>query len=189
MPPNLTVKAAPGQDEQVVQAIVHLQHQLYLFGPRPTLAPSEEREREAAELTMAAIRVILPGVTVEIADEPPSLAGNQGDESRPKKGVLRFESAPRKEDCYPEQFDVWPLFDEDRRRENANEIREALCRKEVVELDFSEVKETAGQPELHALLFEAVRVAWALRVPIYVVGVNPELRTLMEFVESYSLKG
>ena len=45
------------------------------------------------------------------------------------------------------------------------------------------------QSFLHALLHEAVRLAWARKVPMHVVNATPAVRAQLEFVESYSLGG
>jgi hypothetical protein len=42
---------------------------------------------------------------------------------------------------------------------------------------------------LHSLLHETIRMAWALKVPIHVVGASPAVRAQLELVENYSLGG
>lgn len=63
-----------------------------------------------------------------------------------------------------------------------------LFRREPVCLDFRNIQ-ICTQSFLHSLLFEALRVAWALRVPVYVVGVEPAVRVGLELVENYALAG
>lgn len=41
----------------------------------------------------------------------------------------------------------------------------------------------------HALLHESVRLAWACKVPMYVVNASAAVRAQIELVESYSLGG
>jgi len=45
------------------------------------------------------------------------------------------------------------------------------------------------QRSLHALSFEPVRLAWALRAPIHVVGAKPAVQEGLRFLESYALGG
>ncbi len=71
---------------------------------------------------------------------------------------------------------------------NVNEIRPRILNKALVELDF-EGLDLCTQSWLHALLFEPVRLAWALRVPIYVVGAMPAVKEGLRFLESYALGG
>ena len=63
-----------------------------------------------------------------------------------------------------------------------------LLRREPAALDFANLR-VCTQSFLHALLHEAVRLAWALKVPIFVVNAAPAVRAQIEFVESYSLGG
>lgn len=67
-------------------------------------------------------------------------------------------------------------------------IREALVASRPVELDFTGL-ELCTQSWLHALLFEPIRLAWALRVPIHVVNAVPAVREGLRFLESYALGG
>jgi anti-sigma regulatory factor (Ser/Thr protein kinase) len=63
-----------------------------------------------------------------------------------------------------------------------------LLRREAVLLDFLNLR-VCTQSFLHALLHESVRLAWARKVPMYVVNATPAVRAQLEFVESYSLGG
>lgn len=69
-----------------------------------------------------------------------------------------------------------------------NEIRPRILAKTPVELDFGGL-DLCTQSWLHALLFEPVRLAWALRVPIYVIGATPAVQEGLRFLESYALGG
>lgn len=51
-------------------------------------------------------------------------------------------------------------------------VRRAIIDRKAVELDFTGL-ELCTQSWLHALMCEPVRRAWALRVPIHVVGAEP----------------
>ena len=55
-------------------------------------------------------------------------------------------------------------------------------------LDFRGMR-FCTQSYLHALLFEALRLAWAKRVPIYVANVEPAVRSGLELLEDYALGG
>ncbi len=63
-----------------------------------------------------------------------------------------------------------------------------LLNRQPVALDF-EGPELCTQSWLHALLFEAIRLAWALRVPIHIVRAEPAVREALRFLESYALGG
>lgn len=69
-----------------------------------------------------------------------------------------------------------------------NVLEQRLLRREPAALDFANLR-VCTQSFLHALLHEAVRLAWALKVPIFVVNASPAVRAQIEFVESYSLGG
>lgn len=67
-------------------------------------------------------------------------------------------------------------------------LQPRLLRREVVVLDFRTMR-VCTQSFLHALLHESVRLAWALKVPVFVVDASPALRAQLELVEGYSLGG
>jgi hypothetical protein len=69
-----------------------------------------------------------------------------------------------------------------------NEITPRIIGKTPVELDFGGM-DLCTQSWLHALLFEPVRLAWALRVPIHVTGAKPAVQEGLRFLESYALGG
>ncbi len=60
--------------------------------------------------------------------------------------------------------------------------------RQPVALDFRNMR-VCTQSYLHALLHETVRLAWAVKTPIYVVNAAPAVRAQLELVESYSLGG
>lgn len=68
------------------------------------------------------------------------------------------------------------------------QIRPALLQQRAVELDFAGI-DLCTQSWLHALLFEPVRLAWALRVPIHIVNADPAVREGLRFLEAYALGG
>jgi hypothetical protein len=69
-----------------------------------------------------------------------------------------------------------------------NQIRPALLQGRAVALDFEGI-DLCTQSWLHALLFEPVRLAWALRVPIHIVNADPAVREGLRFLEAYALGG
>jgi hypothetical protein len=74
-------------------------------------------------------------------------------------------------------------------REYANvHLEPRIMRRESVALDFSSLS-ICTQSFLHALLFEPLRLAWAKRVPLYLVNVSPAVRSSLDLLESYALGG
>lgn len=71
---------------------------------------------------------------------------------------------------------------------SAKEIVPRLIRKESIALDFINVP-LCTQSFAHALLFEALRISWATRTPIYVVNAQPVVRSALQHVEMYSQSG
>ena len=63
-----------------------------------------------------------------------------------------------------------------------------LVKREPVALDFRDV-ELCTQSFLHALLYEPLRLAWALQVPVFVTNARPGVRTGLSLVENYALGG
>ncbi|OGQ19548.1 MAG: hypothetical protein A2138_24940 [Deltaproteobacteria bacterium RBG_16_71_12] len=63
-----------------------------------------------------------------------------------------------------------------------------VTRREPVVLDFKNMR-VCTQSYLHALLHETVRLAWAVKTPIYVMNASPAVRAHLELVEAYSLGG
>jgi len=67
-------------------------------------------------------------------------------------------------------------------------IEPAILARQPVELDFVSL-DLCTQSWLHALLYEAIRLAWAKRVPIHVVNADPAVREGLRFLEAYALGG
>ncbi|MCC7539763.1 MAG: sensor histidine kinase [Deltaproteobacteria bacterium] len=63
-----------------------------------------------------------------------------------------------------------------------------IVERKIVVLDLVNF-DSCTQSFVHALLFEAIRVAWALKVPIYVANARPAVRSSLELLESYALAG
>ena len=68
------------------------------------------------------------------------------------------------------------------------EITPRILRREPIVLDFAGLR-ILTQSYLHSLLFEPLRLAWALRIPIYVKNVEPAVRSNLELLENYALAG
>jgi hypothetical protein len=69
-----------------------------------------------------------------------------------------------------------------------NELCKLVVAREPVVLDFQNVP-VCTQSFLHALLFESLRLAWAVQAPIYVVNVDPAVKHSLDLLESYALGG
>ncbi|WNG56276.1 sensor histidine kinase [Archangium gephyra] len=69
-----------------------------------------------------------------------------------------------------------------------SEITPRILRREPIVLDFSGLR-ILTQSYLHSLLFEPLRLAWALRTPIHVRNVEPAVRSNLELLENYALAG
>lgn len=67
-------------------------------------------------------------------------------------------------------------------------ILPAVFAKRLIAFDFVGI-EVCTQSFLHSLMYEAVRLAWAMRTPIYVVHADGPVRSGIEFLESYALGG
>jgi hypothetical protein len=63
-----------------------------------------------------------------------------------------------------------------------------LLKSESVALDFRNMR-VCTQSFLHALLHQSVRLAWARKVPLFVLNATPAVRAQLELVEGYSLGG
>jgi hypothetical protein len=66
-------------------------------------------------------------------------------------------------------------------------IRSFVSGGHAVALDFRDMG-IATQSFLHALLFQAVRVGWAMGTPIHVRGASSAVRSGLDYLESYALK-
>lgn len=71
---------------------------------------------------------------------------------------------------------------------SSRHLEPRLLRRQSIALDFRHVR-VCTQSFLHALLHESVRLAWARKVPMYIVHAAPTVRAQLEFVEGYSLGG
>jgi hypothetical protein len=65
-------------------------------------------------------------------------------------------------------------------------MRAMLATGQSVLVDFTDVH-AATQNFLHALLFEPLRVGWAMGSRIYIVHAEPAVRSGLAFLERYAL--
>jgi len=68
------------------------------------------------------------------------------------------------------------------------QLQRRLFLRQPVALDFRHI-DVCTQSFLHALLFEAVRISWAVQTPIYVENAAPGVRTGIALVDAYARGG
>jgi hypothetical protein len=68
------------------------------------------------------------------------------------------------------------------------ELLPRLFRRDPVVLDFQSIT-TCTQSHVHALLYQPLRVAWALKASIYIVNAPSAVRSMLVLVENYALAG
>lgn len=99
---------------------------------------------------------------------------------------LRFEEPP------PEvQLIIIAVASEDTaeaQKFSAEVLEPRILKKTSVALDFRNIR-VCTQSYVHALLHEAVRLAWAKKVPLYITNASRAVRAQLELVENYSLGG
>lgn len=71
---------------------------------------------------------------------------------------------------------------------SSNHLQPKLFRQQPVALNFASVS-ICTQSYMHALLYNAIRIAWATRTRIYVTNCRPAVRSTIEFLEQYALGG
>jgi anti-sigma regulatory factor (Ser/Thr protein kinase) len=69
-----------------------------------------------------------------------------------------------------------------------NVLLPALTSRKPVHIDFNNMQ-ICTQSFLHTLLYEPLRVAWALKTPMYVSNAGPAVRSSLELLERYALGG
>ncbi|MCE2392102.1 MAG: STAS-like domain-containing protein [Proteobacteria bacterium] len=69
-----------------------------------------------------------------------------------------------------------------------DQIEPRIMQKESIVLDFDGV-EIATQSYLHALLYDAIRLAWARRSFLYVMNASSSVKSGLELLEGYALGG
>lgn len=66
------------------------------------------------------------------------------------------------------------------------QLQSRVLAHQPIALDFRGL-ELGTQGFLHALLYETVRLAWALDVPVYVMNAEPAVKSGLELVVGYAL--
>jgi anti-sigma regulatory factor (Ser/Thr protein kinase) len=69
-----------------------------------------------------------------------------------------------------------------------NVLMPTITARKAVHIDFNNMQ-ICTQSFLHALLYEPLRVAWALKVTVYVTNVGPAVKSSLELLERYALGG
>lgn len=69
-----------------------------------------------------------------------------------------------------------------------DQLMPRLVKRQSVALDFMGIS-TCTQSYAHALLYEALRLAWARKTPIYILNAQPAVRSTLELLENYALGG
>jgi hypothetical protein len=100
--------------------------------------------------------------------------------------LLHFEPPPERVQRY--LVNAFVENNEEAQRLVRNQLVPRLVQREPVALDFVNVK-IITQSFAHALMFDALRFAWASQTPIYVVGAEPVVRSALAHVEMYSQGG
>lgn len=110
----------------------------------------------------------------------------RGFRPRMNLGLVRFDEEPP-----PGAPRLHVDFGEDTARAVAfaqETLAPLLAAGKPVVLDFRNTT-AFSQSYLHALLFSAVRLAWATGAPLHVHRASPVVRSGIEWVESYALAG
>jgi hypothetical protein len=68
------------------------------------------------------------------------------------------------------------------------ELLPRLMERKPVALDFAGIP-TCTQSYVHSLLYEALRLAWARKSPIYILNAQPAVKSTLELLENYALGG
>ncbi|HQY63893.1 MAG: sensor histidine kinase [Myxococcales bacterium] len=112
---------------------------------------------------------------------------NRVDERTPGPGTRRWLSyAPPPPDT--EHLSVRECLDDPGTAVAFGErVRVLVAAGRPVALDFRDMG-IATQSFLHALLFQAVRVGWAMGAPIHVIDASSAVRSGLDYLESYALK-
>jgi hypothetical protein len=99
---------------------------------------------------------------------------------------LRFEEPPQ--DAAKFIVSAFLENNEKARRLADEQIIPSLVRKRPVALSFVNVP-VVTQSFVHALLYEALRVAWARQTPIFVTNAPSFVRSAVEYVQDYAQGG
>ena len=112
-------------------------------------------------------------------------------ERTPKREIhrwLSFGPSPENAEKYKCALVQVVLEDTQKAKALSQKLRKTLFDGRAVEIDFSNVP-ILTQSYLHALLYEPLRLAWALKVKIYIVNASPAVRSNLELLQQYALGG
>jgi hypothetical protein len=106
--------------------------------------------------------------------------------TRLTSGWLRYEPPPANTRTYL----IQPFLEnnEKARALAQEELIPRLVKKEPVALDFINVR-VCTQSFAHALLYEALRFAWASQTPLYIANAVAVVRSALHHVETYAHRG
>lgn len=106
--------------------------------------------------------------------------------SRLTSGWLRYEPPP----ANTQTFLVQPFLENNEKAQALarDELIPRLVKKEPVALDFINVR-VCTQSFAHALLYEALRFAWASQTPLYIANAAAVVRSALHHVETYAHRG
>lgn len=113
-------------------------------------------------------------------------AARQRTPSRTTRPWIRFEAAPPD----AKRFQVLPLVEstEAAAQLSRETLQRHLFNRQPIVLDFDKVS-LCTQSFLHALLFETIRISWAVQTPIYVENTVPAVRVGIDLVDNYARGG
>ena len=100
---------------------------------------------------------------------------------------LRFDEPPP--EVMTQRFMIQIIREDSAKAAEMGErISQRLMEGRAVALDFTGIA-VSTQSFLHALLYKAIRLAWALKVPVHAIHAEPAVRSDLELVENYALGG
>ncbi len=106
--------------------------------------------------------------------------------SRVSENWIRFEDPP--EDAFRCMVNVAAENTAAAEEFARKTILPRILERQPVALDFRNLS-ICTQSFAHSLIFEALRVAWALKVPMYIQHARPTVRSALELVQNYALRG
>jgi hypothetical protein len=121
----------------------------------------------------------------ELFEEISALA-QQRTPRRTTSKWLRFEAAPERVQTF--LVNTFVENNEAAQRLVQQQLLPRLLKQEPVALNFVNVR-VCTQSFAHALLFDALRLAWARQTPIYIANAVPVVRSALLHVEAYSQGG
>lgn len=126
------------------------------------------------------------GVDFSMLFEQISELARSRSPKRLTKHSLLFESPPER----VQRFLINAFVENNERAQELmrSTLIPRLVQREPVALDFINVR-VITQSFAHALMFDALRIAWAMQTPIYIVNAQPVVRSALQHVEMYAQAG